>query len=484
MRIPLDRNLPQPLYQQIYTFLREQIESGVLAPGAQLPATRQLAKDLGVSRITVQNAYLDLESEALITTREGSGTYVRVPLYPVRAEEPTASTNWPQWQQPFVSDTQIEPWGTLPPQKEMISFTGVGAVEQFPIVHFGKAFKTVTNYMGEEAYQYGAFDGGYLPLRETIGEILASQGIRARPEHILVCSGSQQALSLVCQVLLRPGDIVLAEQPTYNLALDLFRMLRVKVVGVPIDADGMQVTEMEGLINQHQPRLIYTVPNFQNPSGMCLSAERRRQLIDLVDRYQIPLIEDDFVGDLRFAGRSLPAIKALDPGGRVLYVGTFSKMLMPGLRMGYLVAEGPVYKRLAHMKMVTDLTSSPVMQRTLHEFVTVGRYQIHLRRSKKLYRKRSDAMLKALTEYLPQAEVIPPQGGLFIWLQLPEGVNTREMLSAAREAGVEYAPGDQFFSNPEDGACYLRLNFAVLDEAQIVEGVRRLAGVWINADAQ
>jgi GntR family transcriptional regulator/MocR family aminotransferase len=480
MRIPLDKNLPQPLYKQIYAFLREQIEAGLLAPGARLPATRQLAKDLDVSRITVQNAYLDLESEGLITTREGSGTYVRVPLYPERIKETTTSANWPQWQQPFLSDTQVEPWGTLPPTKEIISFTGVGAAEQFPIVHFSKAIKTVTNYVGPEAYQYSAFDGGYLPLRETIGQILASQGIRARPEQILVCSGSQQAIALVCQVLLKPGDTVLSAQPTYNLALDLFRMLTVNVVGVPIDVDGMQVAEVETLIKQHQPRLIYTVPNFQNPSGMCLSAERRWQLINLVDRYQVPLVEDDFVGDLRFEGRSLPAIKALDPGGRVLYVGTFSKMLMPGLRMGFLVAEGPVYNRLARMKVVTDLTSSPLMQRTLHEFVTLGRYQIHLRRSKKLYRKRRDVMLKALSEFLPQAEVIPPQGGLFIWLQLPEGVNTRELLPVARQAGVEFAPGDQFFSDPVKGTRYLRLNFAVLDEEQIIEGVRRLASALVG----
>lgn len=480
MRIPLDKNLSQPLYRQIYAFLRQQIETGVLAPGARLPATRQLAKDLGLSRITVQNAYLDLESEALITTLEGSGTFVRVPLHPEQYEQGPSPTDSPHWQQPFLSEPQSQTRSMPPRNKDLISFTGVGAAEEFPIAHFSKAFKTVTNYMGEQAYQYGAFDGGYLPLRETIGQILASQGIRARPEHILVCSGSQQALALICQVLLKPGDTVLAAQPTYNLALDLFKMLDLEVVGVPLDAEGMQVAELEGLIRQHQPRLIYTIPNFQNPTGICLSAERRRQLIDIVDRQQIPLVEDDFVGDLRFEGRSLPAVKALDPGGRVLYVGTFSKMLMPGLRMGYLVAEGPVFHRLVQMKTVTDLTSSPIMQRTLHEFVTVGRYQIHLRRSKKLYRKRRDAVLNALTEHLPQAEVIPPQGGLFVWLKLNEGINTRELLPAARRAGVEYAPGDQFFSDPAAGARYLRLNFAVLDEDRIVEGVRRLAQALIG----
>ena len=186
-------------------------------------------------------------------------------------------------------------------------------------------------------------------------------------------------------------------------------------------------------------------------------------------------MEDDFVGDLRYDGRAQPAIKALDPGGRVIYVGTFSKMLMPGLRVGYLVAEGPVFEQLVQAKQVTDLATSTLIQRTLHEYVTVGRYQIHVRRSTQLYRKRRDAMLAAIKKYLPaEIKVIPPQGGLFVWVYLPEGCSSLDLLPLAITEGVEFAPGNRFFPEPADGERYLRINFATQTPEDIEEGIRRL----------
>ncbi len=181
--------------------------------------------------------------------------------------------------------------------------------------------------------EYGPFDHGYGPLRETVVQLLASQGIHTNSGQVLITSGSQQAIALTCQVLLKRGDTVLVEQPTYNLALDLFRAMGITVVGVPVDEDGMAVELVEDVLQQHHPRLIYTIPNFQNPSGASLSAPRRRRLLSLAARYNIPILEDDFVGDLRYEGRALPAIKALDHFGQVIYVGTFSKLLMPGLRV-------------------------------------------------------------------------------------------------------------------------------------------------------
>ncbi|RPI32901.1 MAG: PLP-dependent aminotransferase family protein, partial [Chloroflexota bacterium] len=303
----------------------------------------------------------------------------------------------------------------------------------------------------------------------------ASQGIQTHPDHILVTSGSQQALALVSQILLEPGDVVLVENPTYNLALDLFRALELKIVGVPIDEHGMQVELLEPLLQQLHPRLIYTIPNFQNPSGASMSGTRRRQLIALADRYNIPILEDDFAGDLRYDGRAQPAIKALDPGGRVIYTGTFSKMLMPGLRVGFLVTEGPVLRRLVEFKRVTDLTTSTLMQRTLDVYVTVGRYQAHLRRSGRLYRQRRDAMLAAIRRYLPSGiHTDPPQGGLFIWLRLPENLSALGLLPLTAEEGVEYAPGARFFANPTDGESFLRLNFATQTPEDIETGIRRL----------
>jgi len=487
MRIPLDQNSSTSLYQQIQNHLRKQIQSGQLLPGTKLPATRKLAQDLGISRITVQNAYAELESEGLIGSREGSGSFVLQPIQIMPTSPRDGVVSWPLWQQDLFEagsqtlETESAQNASRASVDDLISFTGVGDPAHYPVRDFHKALRTVINHEGMAALAYGDFGAGYLPLRQTITHVLASQGIRANPENVLITSGSQQALALVCQILLKPGDVVLVEKPTYNLALVLFRALELKIVGIPVDKDGLQTELLEPLLQQHHPKLLYTIPNFQNPSGVCLHGARRRELVQLAGRYNLAILEDDFAGDLRFDGRAQPAIKALDPGGQVIYVGTFSKMLMPGLRVGYLLAEGPVFERLVQIKNVTDLTTSTLMQHTLHNYVTVGRYQIHLRRSTRLYRKRRDAMLAAIKEYLSaEVRVIPPAGGLFIWLRLPEGFSSQALLILSLEQGVEFAPGNRFFPEPTEGELYLRLNFATQTPDKIEEGIRRLSAAMTD----
>ena len=479
MRVPLDRQNSVPLYQQIESYLRENILSGALLADTRLPSTRALAEELGVSRITVQNAYMALESDGLIYNREGSGSYV-MPSFSLPVKNMDVEIDWPLWQQDLqTSDVKAPRFSPQilkePLPSDLIAFTGVGDTRNFPVKDFYRALQSVIRTGGIGALTYGEFDSGYAPLRETITHVLASQGIRADPEQVLITSGSQQALSLVCQVLLEPGDVILAENPTYNFALELFYSLGLKVLGVPVDKDGMQAESLEPLIQQHHPKLIYTIPNFQNPTGTCMNGLRRRQLIALAKQYNIPILEDDFVGDLRYDGRAQPAIKALDPGGYVIYIGTFSKMLMPGLRVGYLIAEGPVFDRLEESKRTHDLTTSTLIQYTLNEYVTVGRYQSHIRRSSRLYRKRRDAMLEAIRNHLPgDVHFHPPEGGLFVWMQLPDGVSALDLLPYATRLGVSYAPGSWFTVDPEDGEDYLRLNFAVQTPENIDLGIRRL----------
>ncbi len=476
MRIPLDRHSAVPLYQQIAGWLRQNILSASLPAGTRLPASRALADQLGVSRITVKNAYAELESDGLLLTRAGSGTFVAPPAAGPLTASAGAGATWPLWQQEASQAPAPDP-EALPPRPhhpDPIAFTGVGDPRQFPLKEFARTLQHVLQRDGVDALEYGVFDGGYSPLRATIVHVLASQGIQAHPRDVLVTSGSQQALALVCQVLLKPGDVVLVEKPTYNLALELFRSLELKIAGIPLDEAGMQVEALEPLLQQHHPRLIYTIPNFQNPSGTCLGATRRRYLLALAGRYNVPILEDDFAGDLRYEGRAQPAIKALDHGGSVIYVGTFSKMLMPGLRVGYLLANGPIFARLANQKTMQDLTTNPLMQRALDLYVTVGRYQAHLRRSTRLYRARRDAMLAAIRRYLPGVTVSPPQGGLFAWLKLPPGVSSSRLLPLALEAGVEFAPGPRFFANPLEGEPFLRLNFATRTPTEIDLGIQRL----------
>jgi GntR family transcriptional regulator/MocR family aminotransferase len=482
MRIPLDRKSVVPLYRQIESYLRHGILSGSLAADTRLPASRQLARDLGVSRITVENAYAELETDGLIYSRMGSGTYVLPVRPPLTLSTTGAGTPWPLWQQEVefpVRTHTTRPRDDLdrnaPPSEDMISFaSGIGDSHLFPSEDFRRVLQVVMRRDGIAALDYGE-PNGHAPLRETITHILASQGLQTRAENILITAGSQQALSLVSQLLLKRGDVIMVESPTYPGALELFRALGFRIVGVPVDGQGMQVEALEKLLQQYHPKLIYTIPNFHNPTGTCLSSQRREELIILADRYNIPILEDDFVGDLRYEGRTQPALKALDPGGRVIYVSTFSKILMPGLRVGFLVAEGPIYDYLVDFKRVNDLATSTLIQRALEAYVTVGRYQSYLRRSCQMFRKRRDAMITAIQRYLPsQVQVDPPQGGLFVWLQLPAPLTSDNLLPVAREEGVDFAPGAVFFPEGTGGQDWLRLNFVAQTPERIEEGIRRL----------
>jgi len=415
----------------------------------------------------------------LVLSKLGSGTYVLTPdpLLPLPKNDTDAP--WPLWQQDLLA-RKYPIRSKLPKPNTArhplpISFaSGIGDVNMFPAEEFRKVLQAVMRRDGFGALDYGERNG-YGPLRESITHILASQGLQTRPDNILITAGSQQALSLVSQLLLNPGDVILVESPTYAGALELFRALGFKVVGVPVDDQGMQIDGLEKLLQQNHPRLIYTIPNFHNPTGTCLNNARRRQLLVLADRYNIPILEDDFVGDLRYEGRTQPALKALDPGGRVIYVSTFSKMLMPGLRVGFLVAEGPVYDRLVDFKRVNELATSNLIQHALEAYVTVGRYQAHLHRSCQIFRRRRDVMISALRRYLSaNVHFDIPQGGLFIWLSLVSGLASEELLPFAWEEGVDFAPGSPFFPEEIESSHWLRLNFVVQDPGEIEEGIKRL----------
>ena len=286
MRIPLDRQSAIPLYQQIESYLRQGILSGSLAAATRLPASRQLARDLGVNRLTVENAYAELETDGLIYSRMGSGTYVLPPnpILPIPKGSPDAP--WPLWQQ-SVGFQRRTPGKLLPGEalgqpahRQVISFaSGIGDAHLFPAEDFRKVLQAVMRRDGIAALDYGEPDG-HAPLRETITHILASQGLQTRAENVLITAGSQQALSLVSQLLLKAGDVILVESPTYSGALDLFRALNFEVVGIPVDGQGMQVEALEKLLQQHHPKLIYTIPNFHNPTGTLATAEQRRGLLE------------------------------------------------------------------------------------------------------------------------------------------------------------------------------------------------------------
>jgi len=483
MRIPLDRQSAIPLYRQIEGFLREQILVGTLLPETRLPATRDLAHSLGVNRITVNTAYAELESQGLIGSRAGSGNYVlkHAASIPSILRDELLVDHLPSWQRAlgkleWLNDLlqRDSPFKSDPEQSFGFS-AGAGDGRLFPVEEFRKTLQVVLCRDGYNALDYGEYRG-YRPLRVTMAQILTTEGIPAHPDQLLVTSGSTCALALVAHLLLQPNDIVLVEDPTYAGALNLFKAVQTRVVGIPIDSDGMQTADLERLLSHLHPKLIYTIPNFHNPSGVCMSAQRRHHLLALAARFEVPILEDDYVGDLRYSGHDLPSLKTLDTTGCVIYVRTFSKMLMPGLRIGFILAQGPIIRYLESYKRVHDISSSPLIQRALEAYITVGRYHAHLRRICRIYRRRRDRMVQSLKANETEGMFWRiPDGGLFLWLGLPP-IDTRELIKQAEQCGVGLLPPARFFLDGKDRP-FLRLNFASQNEDRIDEGINRLASV-------
>jgi 2-aminoadipate transaminase len=375
----------------------------------------------------------------------------------------------------------------LTQRPEMISFAGaLPAPELFPVAAFNRAAQRVFDNCPTHALQYGMTEGS-LSLREFLASHMRTYGIEAGPANILVTSGSQQALDLIGKLFLDAGDTVLVECPTYLGALQAWRAYEARFVALPTDADGLQVENLEAAIAEHAPKFLYLMPNFQNPTGWSLSELRRQRIIEIAAHYHVPIIEDDPYGQLRFEGAPSTPLYVLDrdrvppPGdGRsahVLYIGSFSKLLAPGLRLGWMVGPEPVIARLVQAKQGVDLHTGSLAQALAHEICKDGFLEAHIETLRRSYRERRDAMLAALAAAMPpEVRWTRPDGGLFLWLQLPEGLDAGALLRAALDHHVAFVPGASFHANG-GGANTLRLSFSHCGPERIQVGIARLSQV-------
>jgi 2-aminoadipate transaminase len=303
--------------------------------------------------------------------------------------------------------------------------------------------------------------------------------MKCTADDILITNGSQQALDLIGKIMLDPGDVVMLEKPTYLGALQAFNQYQASYVVVPMDEDGMRVEEVERLLDRplasgRRIKFIYAIPNFQNPTGRSLSLERRRQLVDLASHYGVPIVEDDPYGELRYEGEHLPSLKSLDTTGSVIYLGTFSKILAPGLRLGWIVASPEAMEVLLHGKQPSDLHTGMIQQMATYEVTRNGFVDTHVEQVRAFYKERRDVMLRAIEEHFPaEAHFTRPNGGLFVWAELPSNVDTRELLAEAVQQKVAFVPG-QGFHPDYSGTNTMRLNFSNVPPDQLREGVRRL----------
>ncbi len=371
----------------------------------------------------------------------------------------------------------------LTERDEVISLAGgLPDTSTFPASSYAAIMQRVANESCARALQYGPTEGLAVAKRAIV-EVMAAENMDVDPGHLLVTTGGQQVIDLVCKALIDPGDVIVAEAPTYPGAVPTFSSYQADVVQITMDSDGMRVDELAETLDRletegRRPKFIYTVPNFQNPAGVTLSEERRRRLVALARERELLVLEDNPYGLLRYEGDPLPCLYELDADRTwVIYLGTFSKILSPGIRLGWAAAPAPVLEKLNMGKQAADLCSSSMTQHFVAAYFESSRWQDYVRSVGEIYRRRRDAMLDALAEHFPrEAEWTYPQGGLFIWATLPDYIDTTDLLARALREDVAFVPGRGAYLDGRGGSA-MRLNFSGVDEDDIREGIRRVGKV-------
>jgi len=360
---------------------------------------------------------------------------------------------------------------------DIISFAGgLPAMELFPMDGLRAASERVLSAQGPAALQYSD-TVGYRPLREYLAEEMGRRGVACTADSIVLTSGAQQVLDLVSRAFLDPGDVVITEAPSYLTAFRVFQACEARCVAAPTDENGIIVEALPELIERYHPKLLYTIPNFQNPSGVTLAAERRPALAALAARYGLLVLEDDPYGQLRYAGKHLPPVKAFDTAGQVMYMGTLSKTVAPGLRVGWIVTEPEALTPLVVFKQVADTMSGTLDQRIAYEYLRTGENAAHVARACAVYKERYEAMDGALHEHMPAGfRWTKPEGGLFLWLTGPDDLDTGALLPRALERKVLYVPGEDFFPDGSGRNC-MRLSFSACAPARICEGIALLGAL-------
>lgn len=484
--ITLDDKSDAPLYRQIYEVIRRSILSGGLHPSRQLPASRLLAKQLGVSRMTVVNAYEQLLAEGYLEGRSGAGTFVAARL-PEEFLQASGFERLERQEKPLPRKVILSEYGSKLAQNSktilrhhgataLVPFQhGVAAVEEFPFGVWAKIAQKWQKRPPAPLLSYGDAVG-FRPLRDAVAvHLAAARGVRCTPEQIIITNGTQQALDLIGRIFLSRTDDVCLEDPGYIGARDIFTATGARIVPVPIDDEGFDLRKARK--RGPKARLIYVTPSHQFPLGVTMSLARRLSLLEWARERDAFVIEDDYNSEYRYGGRPLASLQGLDRDGRVIYIGTFSKTIFPALRLGYLVAPTDLIEVFAAARALTDLHSPSIEQAVLAEFIAERHFARHIRRMRALYEERQQILVEEARKNLKgMLEVAPAEAGMHLIGWLPEGVGDGEVSRRAKEAELNLAPVSAYcISQKLRGG--LLLGYTAYDGKQIRQGIRKLAQV-------
>jgi 2-aminoadipate transaminase len=457
MNIYLDRDGAQPLYIQLFEQIKELIQKGVLPADYKLPTIRELAAILNVNNSTVVNAYRLLEEQKLVYKKVGSGTYV----FPIEERLSTSNT--------IAEDEELQEYD----YNEEIGYIDFATASPdprlFPMTDFKIAINDVIERDGGNAFMYHD-SRGYLPLRSSIAEYLRSKEIQVGAEDIYIISGAQQGIDIIAKALLTNGDYVFVESPTYTGAVAVFKSRGARIIEIPLLADGPDMKELEKLLQIFKPKFMYVMPNFQNPTGCSYSERKKKHLMLLCKKYNLLVVEDDYSSDLSYTDKPAVPLKVYDKNNCVIYVKSFSKIFMPGLRVAFLIIPEKIKKIIASAKHMTDISTSGFMQRVLDLYLSRSILDEHIKYMRKEYGLRYFEAVRAVKKYLRGAMFNSPNGGLNLWIKLPEKVSSSRLYELCKENKVLITPGTVFLKDQE-GEQHIRLSFAGVKLEDITKGI-------------
>lgn len=468
--IQLDRDDSVSLYQQLYQELKDRILQGVLAENEQLPSIRKLAKLLGVNNVTIVNAYRLLEQEQLVYSQIGSGTFVK-------SNQRISSDNIPLADDLYeneVPELKMMDQGQVQLSADAINFASVVPTpELFPVEDFKSILNEVLDRDRGNAFGYQESQGFY-PLRESVSQYFLQCGITTDADHIQVISGAQQGIDIIAKSLLNFGDYVITENPTYTGAMAAFKSRGAKIIPVNIETDGISIPQLQEVIQRYHPKLIYVMPNFQNPTGFCWSQAKMQALLKICQQEDIYIIEDDSFTELSYDGVERHPLKMLDHAHRVVYIKSFSKIFMPGLRIAFLIAPADIISGLVAAKHTSDISTSGLMQRAFDLYLRKNLWKKHIHFMRNVYQERYQQALKSMKNHFSEdITCYEPSGGLAFWLSLPPGYSGNLFYQHCLARQVIITPGSLFYPDNRDNH-HFRLSFAAVYPEDIETGIARV----------
>ena len=468
--IKLNKNSTQHLYIQLYNQIKTLITNGDITHHTKLPPIRKLSNLLAVNNVTIVNAYKLLEQEGYVYKKIGSGTFVE-------------DLNTKNLQSKLINE-DIQSFSEEMNESEItkdylntrsINFASTAPTpDLFPVDDFKIVLNEVLDRDKGKAFIYQESEG-YYPLRESIKAYIQNYGINTDIENIQIISGAQQGIDILSKSLVEYGDIVFTESPTYPGAISAFKSRAARIIDIPIEKEGIDIKTLQNKLKSFRPKFIYLMPNFQNPTGYSYSKERKQRLLELAEEYNTFIIEDDYLSDLSFSGNVNSTLKSIDSSNRVIYIKSFSKIFMPGLRLAFMIIPKSIYNEVLSAKHTSDISTSGLIQRAFDLYLNKGKWQKHIQHMEDIYKKRFDILVESINKYMPnEISWYIPNGGLNFWLSLPEGYSANELYKLSRKKQVVFVPGSVFFADQRDST-HFRVSIASVYSKEIPKGIKKLS---------